>query len=99
MLGVAVWWWGGDGLEVSVHIYAICCVVSAWSLDFIVDVADVDDFGLLLVAGCCFAWSFDGDSGVLEDGVVCDAFACLRGFGLCWYELYSFVLSWRQGSR
>ena len=68
MLDVAVWWWGGDGLEISVHIYALCCVVSAWSLGLVVDVADVDDFGGWFAVVSCFAWSLDGDSGVLRMG-------------------------------
>ena len=50
MFDVAVWCFGGDVLYVSVYIYAVCGVVSSWSLYFVVDVADVDD---LVV---CFGW-------------------------------------------
>ena len=81
MSDAAVWCFGGYVLYVSVHVYAICSVVSAWSLDFVVDVADVDDlvacFAWWLLA-CCFA-AFECDGGVFEYWIVRDAFACVVG--------------------
>ena len=92
MLYSSVRWWGGNGLEVSVYVHAVFCVVSPRSLDFVVYVADVNDFVVLFRwCGCCFA-AFDRDGGVFEDWVVCDAFASVWWVRACWDELYVFVL-------
>ena len=79
MADVAVWCFGGDVFYVSVYVYAICSVVSSWSLYFVVDVADVDDLGACVVwwlLVCCFV-AFDCDGGVFEYWIVGDAFACV----------------------